>query len=206
MRRKSKFNIDQTMLDMMTTLVVLFAALFGIWVMVAKIDVNKMRDEAIAMQLGSMTADARWPDGLDVDVDLWVQAPEDERAVGYSRRSDRQSSYVRDDIGNSNDPDTLNFENTFIRGLRAGRYIVNVHMYSAKGHLPVKVHVTAKILPSYRGGGRVIADREVELTRDGEEITAFSFELDDKGALVDGSISEAYIPLRSGGNVNGGFQ
>ncbi len=198
MRKRSRFNIDQLFIDVMTTLCAMFVAMLAIVTLVSKID-NKTPEQKVEAlsQAGNVVIDARWPDGLPVDVDLWVQAPEDKFAVGYSRRADRQSSYVRDDTGMSNDPGDLNYENVFVRGLKPGRYVVNVHMYHGTGSLPVKVRVTASVMPTAIMPMQAIKSVEVELTENGQELTAFSFELDNEGHLVPGSISQEFIRLRN---------
>ncbi|XKM40300.1 hypothetical protein A4U53_030680 [Rhizobium ruizarguesonis] len=59
-------------------------------------------------QPGNLVASITWPAGPD-DVDLWVSYA-DEYAVGYSNRSTKIWSLLRDDLGNKNDTTALNFE------------------------------------------------------------------------------------------------
>ena len=51
---------------------------------------------------GNIIVEARWLDNIDVDVDLWVEAPGD-KPVGYSNKSGRIFNLLRDDLGNSGD-------------------------------------------------------------------------------------------------------
>ena len=198
--KRSKFSITSLFLDVMTTLTVMFAALLGVVLNVAQIDVKKAQDEAVSLAIGNISVEARWADNVDVDIDLWVKAPDDRHGVGYSRRGDIQSSYVRDDLGDANDPGDLNFENVFIRGVRPGRYIVNLHFYQTKGFEgPVEVKVRANLLPSRVMSGRDLATATVILNETGQETTAFSFELDDKGNIVEGSLSKEFLPIRGQG-------
>lgn len=199
MRRARRFNIDQVFLDVAFTLTALFAAMLAVVVQVAKLDTGKATAEAVAMRFGNVAIDARWPDGSPADVDLWVKAPQDLMAVGYSRRSDRQTSYLRDDTGASNDPGDLNYENAFVRGAVAGTYVVNLHLYNTKGApLPLRVKVSAAILPSQAGAMQKIAEVEILLHESGEEVTAFSFDLDARGRLVPNSVGDGFTPLRGG--------
>jgi hypothetical protein len=144
--------------------------------------------------MGDIVIDASWPDG-DVDIDLWVQAPKDLGPVGYSRRSDAQTSYLRDDIGERNDSSGRNYELAAIRGLEPGRYVVNLHLYSIRvGPLPQRVKVVAAITKQ-GAARRELAVVDVDLVADGQELTAFSFELDASG--LPGPISREFIELRN---------
>lgn len=197
--RRSKFSVTSLFLDVMTTLTVMFAAFLAVVVQVAKIDVKKAKEEAVALAVGNISVEARWPDGANVDVDLWVKAPDDRRGVGYSRRSDAQSSYVRDDLGNHNDPDKLNYENVFVRGVRPGRYIVNLHLYGKRDYQgPVKVRVRVVLMPSEVRGSEELADVTVPLESNGQEVTAVSFVLNANGNVVAGSSTTVFLPIRQG--------
>jgi hypothetical protein len=145
---------------------------------------------------GALTVQAFWPDDLDVDVDLWVLAPGD-RPVGYSNKDGRFFNLLRDDLGFVNDPSGKNFEVAYSRSLPPGEYVVNVHLYSKRvdaKSIPVKVTVQER-----RPGAatELLADRDVRLTRLGQEITVVRFRLDDHGNLVPGSINDLPRPLRS---------
>ena len=58
---------------------------------------------------GNVIVEARWPDELDSDVDLWVQAPGD-IPVGYSNKGGAIFNLLRDDLGNRVDATGLNHE------------------------------------------------------------------------------------------------
>lgn len=189
------FPIDRLLTDVAFTLMALFAGMLAIALQVMRVE-QADASEAQQTPMGDILVEARWADGTDVDVDLWTRAPEDEQAVGYSRRADRQTGYVRDDTGMGADVGGLNYETAVIRGLSSGRYVVNVHLYNSRGGtLPIRVQVAARLQPAPGRPGRPIAVREVLLTHDGWEETAFSFQVVN-GAIVPGSISDAYIPLR----------
>src|SRR6266702_2141726 len=93
---------------------------------------------------GNVIVEIQWPDKLDADVDLWVQAPGDV-PVGYSNKSGRVFNLLRDALGQAQDMTDLNYEIAYSRGTPAGEYIVNVHMYRGIGvtyPIPVKVNIT----------------------------------------------------------------
>ena len=68
---------------------------------------------------GNVMVEARWPDQLDTDVDLWVQAPGDV-PVGYSNKGGAVFNLLRDDLGRRG-RDRLNYEVSYSRGMPAGR-------------------------------------------------------------------------------------
>ncbi len=159
--------------------------------------VSENKDEKVAS--GSIVGDVVFSINWDAksDVDLWAKGPKDEGPVGYSRRSDKQCSYLVDNLGYVDNGSTINWEVVACRSTVAGLYVVNLHLYSIHNEPgPVKVTVTAKFTP-VASSSILIYTREVELVESGQEATAFSFELDQNGKLVDGSVSTEFIPLRS---------
>ncbi len=145
---------------------------------------------------GSVVVIAEWTPGLDVDVDLWVQAPDD-KPVGYSNKGGVYFNLLRDDLGNYNDITPLNIEYSFSRGQPVGEYVVNVHLFSSKG-AAAKVPVHVEILIRLRNGNSVVIfRRDVVLTYQGQEMTVQRFTLD----LDSNIVGQSLIPkaLRSRG-------
>ena len=68
---------------------------------------------------GNVIVEITWPDTMDADVDLWVQAPND-IAVGYSNKGGALFNLLRDDLGKTMDLSEINHESAYSRGLRAG--------------------------------------------------------------------------------------
>ena len=146
---------------------------------------------------GNVVVEVRWPDGLDADVDLWVEAPGDV-PVGYSNKGGRVFNLLRDDLGMINDPSTLNYEVAFSRGRPAGEYIVNLHLYTNNSHqYPVNAEVSVGIKKRSAAGLKNIAFRKVSLVEAGQELTVIRFRLDDHGDLVPSSINDLPHPLRT---------
>lgn len=196
---KRSFPIEKTMLDAMTTLLVLFAALFAIEAIQEK--ATKSNESMSIISPGKrITVELEWPPDSETDVDLWVRAPADVMPVGYSRNNDKSSSFERDDKGIANDLSAFNYEVTSIRNITSGIYVVNVHWFGNFGNMPnVPVKIRASMSSAAGSGSYVIASRELTLMLKGEEQTAFTFEIDSEGALVEGSVAHNYIPLRSEG-------
>lgn len=145
---------------------------------------------------GNVMIEARWPDGSDADVDLWVQAPGDV-PVGYSNKGGAIFNLLRDDLGQRADATGINYEVSYARGLPAGEYVANLHLYrnEAKGRVPVTV--VASVKTSSQDAARQILATKIELTREGQELTVFRFRLDAAGALVPGSVSSLQKSLRT---------
>lgn len=128
---------------------------------------------------GNLVASAAWPSGA-IDVDLWLGAPGDS-GVGFSRKSGKVWSLLRDDLGTSNDATDLNYETAFTRGLPDGEYSVNVRCYGCAGKVPVPVDVEVRLAT-----GELIWRGVVDLVADKQERTAVRWLMRD-GAVVAGS-------------------
>ena len=149
---------------------------------------------------GNVIVEAQWTDGLDADVDLWVRAPGD-RPVGYSNKAGNFFNLLRDDLGKPLDVTNLNYEVAYTRGLPAGDYVINLHLYRALAQtLPIDVQVVASLRATAQSESVPLVSTHVPLFKVGQELTAIRFKLDGKGQLVPGSVNSIYKPLRSAGS------
>lgn len=148
---------------------------------------------------GNVIVEIRWPDEIDSDVDLWVEAPGD-RPVGYSNKGGLIFNLLRDDLGNKADATGLNYEVSYARGIVAGEYTVNVHLYRNTARvLPIPVTVVASVKRTPGESAKQILAAMIDLTREGEELTVFRFRLSDDGDLVPGSVHDLKRPLAQRG-------
>ena len=146
---------------------------------------------------GNVIVELRWSDSVDADVDLWVEAPGDV-PVGYSNKGGQIFNLLRDDLGRQADVTNLNYEVSYSRGVPAGEYTVNVHMYrNNEGIFPLPVSIVVSIKRNPKEAARQILNTQVTLRRDGEELTAFRFSLDKNGYLLPGSVHDLPKPLRA---------
>ncbi len=146
---------------------------------------------------GNVIVEISWPEKLDADVDLWVEAPGDV-PVGYSNKGGLIFNLLRDDLGGQADVTAINYEVSYSRGVPSGEYTVNVHLYrnmSARLPLPVNVSVSVKASPS-QAAKRILTTR-LNLEHQGQELTAFRFSLNEDGRLVSGSVHDLPKPLRT---------
>ena len=147
---------------------------------------------------GNVMVELRWPDDFDTDVDLWVQAPGD-RPVGYSNKGGEIFNLLRDDLGRFGDATEMNYEVAYSRGLPDGEYAVNVHLYrNPTKRYPVPVTAVVSVKESEEKPTRQILTSQVELHREGEELTVFRFAMADQGRFQPDSVRSTFRPLRSG--------
>ena len=155
----------------------------------------KAQDEAPSP--GNVIVELRWPDEINADVDLWVEAPGDV-PVGYSNKGGRIFNLLRDDLGKQADVTELNYEVTYSRGVPAGDYTVNVHLYrdlEKRGAIPIAVVVSIKQAPDLPA--KQIVARKLELAHEGQELTVMRFSLDEEGRLIKGSVHDLPKALRA---------
>jgi len=146
---------------------------------------------------GNVIVELNWPSEIDADVDLWVEAPGDV-PVGYSNKGGTIFNLLRDDLGKQADVTDINYEVSYSRGVPAGEYIVNVHLYrDMSGQLPLPATVVVSVKASSDVAAKRILSSKVTLTHQGQETTVFRFTLDDQGNLVPGSVYDLPKPLRS---------
>jgi len=146
---------------------------------------------------GNIIIEAQWADALDADVDLWVSAPGD-RPVGYSNKSGTIFNLLRDDLGKAQDITDFNYEVAYSRGMPAGEYIANVHLYRG---LNVTYPVDVKLVATLKSNPDEIAQRlfttTVQLRHENDQVTAFRFQLDGGGRVIPDSMNTLYKDLRT---------
>jgi hypothetical protein len=146
---------------------------------------------------GNVIVEVRWPDELDSDVDLWVEAPGDV-PVGYSNKGGVIFNLLRDDLGKRADATGMNYEVSYSRGITPGEYTVNLHLYrNTAGVFPIPVTVVTSVKKSAKESARQLLASHIELVREGEELTVYRFKLSEGGDLVSGSVHSLQRQLRS---------
>ncbi len=150
--------------DMLFLLVFMYLLIGGI----ALAHVHRKAEENKGAQPpGNVIVELRWAPEFDADVDLWVQGPGDV-PVGYSNKGGAIFNLVRDDLGHSGDPNSLNYEVAYGRG-----------RWGADG----QVHE--------------IVRSATELSFQGQEVTVFRFRLDEKSEMAPGSLNRIHKDLRA---------
>jgi hypothetical protein len=132
-----------------------------------------------------------WPEDQDCDVDTYVQDPNN-KLVFFKSREDGLMHLDRDDLGRSNDVVNQNGESLVeykenrevvtIRGVIAGEYIVNIHMFAKRGvQTPTPVTVRLEKINPYK----TVVTKKINLENTADEKTAFRFVLDRNGNVKD---------------------
>ena len=140
-----------------------------------------------------------WDKAIDADVDLWVQGPGDV-PVGYSNKSGVIFNLVRDDLGRSGDPNSMNYEVSYGRGHWPGEYAVNAMLFRSRDRkFPVGVQVKVS-QQDQKGQVRQVLQSNIELAFEGQETTVFRFRLDEKGDFIADSMNRIHKNLRAAGS------
>ena len=156
-------------------------------------------EESSSTPPGNVIVELFWDDKRDVDIDLWVQAPDD-IPVGYSNKGGLFFNLLRDDLGIYKDNSPVNYEVSYSRGISDGVYIANVHLYreDKAPFQPIIAELLVSVVDPDSNKRRQILRTSKKLEEIGKEITVFQFELDKKGNLNNNSINNKYVMLRSG--------
>src|SRR6516164_3702442 len=181
----------------------LFLLVFA-YLVIGAVALAHVRNEAEEMKgvtpPGGVIAEVHWDDRLDADVDLWVQGPGDV-PVGYSNKAGVIFNLLRDDLGHSGDPNSMNYEVAYGRGHWAGEYVVNAMLYRSHDHkFPVPAHIRVSLQDGH-GQVQEILQSDVKLAFEGQETTAFRFKLAGHGAFEPGSLNRIHKNLRNAGGV-----
>ena len=156
-------------------------------------------EESSSIPPGNVIVELFWDDKRDVDIDLWVQAPDD-IPVGYSNKGGLFFNLLRDDLGIYKDNSPVNYEVSYSRGISDGVYIANVHLYreDKAPFQPIIAELLVSVVDPDSNKRKQILRTSKKLEEIGKEITVFQFELDKKGKLNKNSINNKYVMLRSG--------
>ena len=156
-------------------------------------------EESSSTPPGNVIVELFWDDKRDVDIDLWVQAPDD-IPVGYSNKGGLFFNLLRDDLGIYKDNSPVNYEVSYSRGISDGVYIANVHLYreDKAPFQPIIAELLVSVVDPDSNKRKQILRTSKKLDEIGKEITVFQFELDKKGKLNKNSINNKYVMLRSG--------
>lgn len=185
-------NLSGTLMrDLAFSIAFVFIILF--LVLAPFINPPKAAKDAEIKMPGNIMVWIRWPDYVDVDVDLWARAPGDQ-PVGYSNRAGNTFNLLRDDLGNVRDTTKLNYEVIFGRDMPDGRYTINVHLFRNGSEL-TEVPVDADVFISYGSRAVSVAKKRVILKEFGQETTIVNFILQD-GKLI-GKPDDTPTPLRA---------
>lgn len=182
---KRTYHASTAFLDILFNTLLCFAALFVFAFILISPEKKK---NTVAVKADFMIT-VTWNKDIDDDVDTYVEDPAG-NLVAFMRREQGLMHLDRDDLGHRND--TINTPNgpieyrenreiVTLRGFMPGEYVVNVHMYMKRDQKPTEVTVVLEKLNPYSVG----MAKELVLTVNGQEKTAFRFRLDNDGSIVE---------------------
>ncbi|MGI9386315.1 MAG: hypothetical protein ACR2OX_02690 [Methyloligellaceae bacterium] len=151
---------------------------------------------------GNVIVEMHWPSDMNIDMDLWVKGP-NTTPVGFWNQGNDVFNLLRDDLGTEGDATNENYEISYSRGIPAGEYIVNAHVY---GIVPTGKIVPVRVVVSVRNkydSARQLLETTLKMNRRNQEETAFRFRLTGEGDLVKGSVSTLRRPLITGHKLSG---
>ena len=156
-------------------------------------------EESSTTPPGNVIIELFWDNKRDVDIDLWVKAPDD-IPVGYSNKGGIFFNLLRDDLGIYKDNSPVNYEVSYSRGISRGKYTANLHLYreDKAPFVPIIAEMLISVVDPDNNKRSQILRTTKKLEIVGEEITVFHFELDKKGKLNKDTITHNYVKLRSG--------
>ena len=158
----------------------------------------KTKSEVIKEPVGSVIIELFWNDDIDADLDLWVQGPND-GPVGFAKPSGLVFNLLRDDRGLTGDYTPLNYEISFTRGIVAGEYQANVHLFKHnKNKSKIQAMVSASLVTPDRDYRKQILEKNIYIYKEGNEKTVLRFKLDNNFKLVSGSVNSLRKSLIGG--------
>jgi len=181
---KRNYHTNMAFLDLLFNTLLCFAALF----VLSFILINPSKKENNIKAKADFMITVTWNKDLDDDVDTYVEDPVG-NLVAFMRREEGLMHLDRDDLGHRND--TINTPNgpieykenreiVTLRGFVPGEYVVNVHMYMKREKAPTEVMIVLEKLNPYM----IIMAKNVILTTNGQEDTAFRFVVDSEGVVT----------------------
>ncbi len=216
-KAREKYGSWRSMLDMSFILMLLFMGMFVVAVMQMRTPTEPTKGPE---RKAEYMIEMDWPATNFDDLDLHVLKP-DRKIVYFNARDMDGVLLDRDDLGYLNDlyhtengeqkivP--INNEVVTIRGILPGRYVVNVQVFASRmawGKVPstptfpypVKFRLM-KINPRVT----TLVTKEVIVEKVGQQVTAFSFTINDDGT-VSAIDTEDQVPfIAIGGTARGGM-
>jgi hypothetical protein len=204
--RHKKYDFRTAFIDLLINVLTGMVFLFMITTLLIT---NKVKDEDAGIKKDAQyIISMSWPNNINCDVDIWVRDPE-KRVVSYQAKDVGVMHIERDDQGWVNDLMTYlklqpsqqlnNSETWVLRGKMAGKFTVNIHLYSCAVNdkavplgqsveVPVTLELT-KLNPNLKK----VLTKTVTIKKVWEEITAFNFVLDGKNDVV--TITDEQVDL-----------
>lgn len=200
--KHKKFDFRTAYIDLLLNVLTAIIFLFMLSTLLIQVKVKK-ENEGVKRD-AQYVINATWDTKLDCDVDLWVRDPNG-NVVNFQKKDSGLMHIERDDLGFFNDIITemtqslfdknanknLNNQETWVlRGITAGEYTVNLHLYSCRIEgkalglgepFPVKVDVELiRLNPRY-----LLTHKEIiTIEKIWQQVTVMNFTLNADGDVI----------------------
>jgi hypothetical protein len=195
--RHKKYDFRTAFIDLLINVLTGMVFLFMITTLLIT---TKVKDEDAGIKKDAQyIISMSWPNNINCDVDIWVRDPQN-RVVSYQAKDVGVMHIERDDQGWVNDLMTYlklqpsqqlnNSETWVLRGKMAGKFTVNIHLYScAVNDKPVPLGQSVEVpvtleLTKLNPDLKKVLTKTVTIKEVWEEVTAFNFVLDGKNDIV----------------------
>lgn len=182
---KRDYSSSTSFLDLLFNSLLAFVSFFMLSLLMIKVENNKSQIESKAEFLITL----QWAEDQNDDIDLYVENPLGD-LVFFRTKEIGLMHLERDDLGRANDYITLadgswhiykeNREIVSLRGIIAGEYTINLHVYNKASQNPTVVNVKVEKINPYS----IIAVKDITLTQAREEQTAFRIKLNAEGNVT----------------------
>lgn len=198
----NKINVQTSFIDLLFILLMGFVTLF----IISFILINPVAKTGIINKNEKYIVLLTWTDGNKNDFDLWLYTPTNE-AIGFNNKSGNIAHLDRDDLGDETDFVIINGKRTFfayneesinIRNALFGKYYVNVFLYKQKQETYDSLRV--KLINAKNGD--VLFYKDLMGMKENQEVTAFTFYIDENGSLKDINTNEPFMFVKEQINKN----
>lgn len=210
MKRREDLFGKTLFVDLLLSTLLIISALLVASNAIEKAKRKQLEDANIRTE-GIYAIVAEWPDASGDDVDMYVRDPAG-NIVFFSARDLGMMHLEHDDQGTVSDEALTaagqvkvekNEERVIIRGIIAGEYTVNVHMYHKRDTTPTPVKVR---LVRLKGGDSEVKAVTLTLAKDHvPDQTAFRFTLGVDGTVSDINRMQRSLMPSGGPQGPGGF-
>ena len=178
---------------------VLFNALLGFVVLfvLALLLINPITKKSDIPAKAEILITLEWDDEVGDDIDIWVQGPTGV-PISFQNKTNGVMHLDRDDLGATSDymwidgdriVIKINREVVSMRGIMAGDYYINIHVYNKGEKTPTKYTLTLLDVNPYRE----VYVMQGELNERGDIIRLPGFTLDQEGQVTDVWTSDKII-------------
>jgi len=172
---------------------VLFNALLGFVVLfvLALLLINPITKKSDIPSKAEIMLTLEWDDEVSDDIDIWVLGPVMGAPISFQNKHSGYMHLDRDDLGRTSDVMMIDGEKVIIkinrevvtmRGIAAGDYYINIHVYNkSKDGPPTKYTITLLDVNPYRE----VYVMQGELHNRGDIVRLPGFTLNDEGDITD---------------------